>query len=208
VTALGRFAELFVTPALRPAEPVVAEARPQSAGACPVVVMVGPQVVVARDVAGALARAHRRPALVATWGADPSSLRPRTAARSAAREATRLISRGHSALACGRTVDIALDADDAAAAAELWRVLAAWGEGPVVVALCGARGPQFDAVLRASDLAVVATAGASLDGLEHIAYEGLREVAPAVCAVVLQRGGLVARLRNRAGVAAICEALP
>lgn len=213
MTTLGRrLAGLLVVPASEVEKPPPADVDPAACAGIrgPVVVIVGPDWVdvVARDIAGGLAREHRRAALVLTWAADPAGLRRHVASRSAVRAAERLVGRGHSALAIGRIADVPVDCDERRGVPELQRVLADWREGPVVVALCGPRGHGFDAVLGTADLAVVATQTGSPSALGQAALLGVQDLAPAVCAVALRRGGWLARWRNRAAVATVLAALP
>jgi hypothetical protein len=164
---LDALARVFVAPR------VADRSRPVSAVLAPSAAVCGPGAV---PLACALALALRRrgAALVCAWGASGTAAgAPPTAA--ARRLAASMGARGIEARATGRLVVVTLASDAATAADEAARAAAAAGEAPVVLALAGAREPDFDRVLAAQDLAVVATHGAS-DELVRLGIAALEEV--------------------------------
>jgi hypothetical protein len=86
----------------------------------------------------------------------PYAPRRAPAARGARRLVAALTARGHDAAASGRLVVLALAGEPPASAAEAVRAIAAAGDAPAVLALGGARGPDWDAPLRDRDLVLVA----------------------------------------------------
>jgi hypothetical protein len=188
---LDALARVFVAPH------VADRPRPISAVLAPSVAVCGAGAV---PLACALALSLRRrgAALVCSWGGSGSAAgAPPTAA--ARRLAASMGARGIEARATGRLVVVTLACDPATAADEAARAAAAAGESPVVLALAGAREPEFDRVLAAQDLAVVAAHEAS-DELVRLGIATLEDVArravsaPALSAVAASaaRTGLYA----------------
>jgi hypothetical protein len=122
--------------------------------------------------------------------------------------------RGIAARATGRLVVVALASDAATAAGEAARAAAAAGEAPVVLALAGPREPDFDRVLAAQDLSVVAAHEAS-DELVRLGLAALEDVtrqavsAPALSAVAAAAAyaGLCATPGARRALAAALDAI-
>jgi hypothetical protein len=186
--------------------------RPVSAVLAPSAAVCGPGAV---PLACALALALRRrgAALVCAWGHTGSAAgAPPTAA--ARRLAASMGARGIEARATGRLVVVTLAPDAATAADEAARAAAAAGQAPVVLALAGPREPDFDRVLAAQDLAVVAAQQTS-DELKRLGIASLEDVtrravsAPALSAVAASAAymGLCATPGARRTLAEALDAL-
>lgn len=155
--------------AVAPAPRVVVLGRPEDVEA------------VARAVALRLAAGRRRsPGVVVSWspGGTGDGMTPRAALGlpsrgGAARLAASLADRGHAARAAGRIVGVRLG-EAPGAVAEAERVRDAAPEVPVVLALGGARGPEWDRLLAAHDLVLLAVGPTVPPALVEVALAGAR----------------------------------
>jgi hypothetical protein len=161
----------------------------------------------------ALVLRPRGAAVVCAWGASPpvGGMPPTAAAR---RIATSMQTRGIEARGAGRLVLVTLAPDPATAADEAARAAAAAGESPVVVALAGPREPEFDRVLAAQDVAVLAAGGASdellrlgIAALEDVTRRAVPALAVSAVAAWAARAGLWATPSARRALAGALEAL-
>jgi hypothetical protein len=200
VTAiLDVLARVFLAPRSEARERPVAAAVAHAAAVC------GPA---AAPLACALALVLRRrgAAVVCVWGG--SQVRGGAPGSAAARRlASSLEAREIQARAAGHLVVVSLDADAAIAAGEAARAAAAAGDAPVVLALCGAREPDFDRLLAAQDVAVVA-AGDAPDELVRLGVGALEDIAPrAAAAPPLGAAGAWAARAGLLATPAACRAL-
>lgn len=170
--ALRRIAELFVAPAASrtidhqpcaPAERPPEEPPALTGSWAPSVALLAPPAdasALGAALALVLARRRRAPVgLVCVW--SPSGPPERRAWRApappaSARLAAALSVRGHDAHATGRLVVVYLTSACEQAAPEAYRVFAAAGSAPAVLALAGPRRAGFDALIREQDLVVAA----------------------------------------------------
>jgi hypothetical protein len=199
-------ARVFVAPRADARERRVAAAVAHTAAVC------GPA---AAPLACALALILRRrgAAVVCVWG--ESQIRGGAPGSAAARRlASSLDARGIQARATGHLVVVNLDADAAIAAGEAARAAAAADDAPMVLALCGPREPDFDLVLAAQDVAVVATGDApdelvrlGVGALEDIARRAAAAPALGAAAARAARAGLLATPAARRALATAAEGL-
>jgi hypothetical protein len=122
--------------------------------------------------------------------------------------------RGLGARAVGRLVVVTLACDAATAADEAGRAAAAAGDSPVVIALSGPREPDFDRLLGAQDLAVMAGHEASgellrlgIAALEDVTRRAVSAPALGTLAGAAARAGLFATPGARRALAPALEAL-
>jgi hypothetical protein len=148
-------------PPERSAAAVPPPARPNVPASPPTLgVVAAPAFAAAAGAAVALAAARAvgaRVALACVWCPDDARERASVhgpALPGARRLATTLAARGHEVRAAGRLVLVRLSADEAGAAAEAPRVVAAAGAA-VGVVVTGARSEVLDAVLAAQDALVL-----------------------------------------------------
>ena len=196
------------------ARPPLARAELRTAAAVAVLAPAADAASLGAALALALARALRASAAtICVWSPEPARSSWRAPARPAAlRLAGRLSARGHDAHGSGRLVVVRLAAACEEAAAQALRVGAAAGSAPTVLALAGPRRAEFDVVLSAQDLVVVAVPPGSSPALAQLALAGLEralscELPPADPGRALAAAGLLLLPSTRRALAAPVAAL-
>jgi hypothetical protein len=203
---LDVLARVFLAP------PAEARMHVVAATVAPAAAVCGPE---AAPLACALALILRRrgAAVVCVWGgAQMRGGAPGSAA--GRRLASSLDARGIQARAAGHLVVVSLAEDAATAAGEVARAAAATGDAPTVLALCGPREPDFDRVLAAQDVAVVATGDApdelvrlGVGALEDLARRAVAAPALGAAAAWAAGAGLLATPAARRALATAAEGL-
>jgi hypothetical protein len=205
----ARLGSAFLAPPPRGAMPDVARERADATlrrgGAAPgVAILCRPNDALVAGGAAAIvlaARARSSHALVAVWGAEPSTRAPAIAP--ARRLAATLTARGHDAAATGRLAIVKLGADLGEAAAEAVRAGAAAGDVPAVTVLAGPRDEAADAVLRSQDLVLVAIADGSDPAVGDLAVDGLSPLGVPAAAIEVPPTPAPVRALAASGVAVV-----
>lgn len=181
----------------------------------PTVAVVGDAAaaVFAADLAVALAGRHRRRCgLLAVWGATAPPAPRGHATRAAELVAvTAATVPGSTVTTGGRGVIAALPPDpDAARAAQAALVDTVGDDALLVLAICGPRSDDLDAVLATHDVVVLVLAPAAPDALSALATASLDALVPRAIRVtlIMPGGAAVPRpLRHRAAIRHVLEAL-
>jgi hypothetical protein len=194
---LGRIGSWLVEPAGAITRAAPRARVPVRDGPAPdLAVLAGPRD--AHALAAVLAlRLGGGPGVVGLWQGAGGSAPALPATFSARRLRASLDARGLGATVAGRLLTVVLPLDERAGVAAAERLCAACGDAPVVLAVAGPRGAEWDRLLAARDLVVV---HAREDSLAELAVARLAE--QGVPAAALDRlPGAPARALARAGLA-------
>jgi hypothetical protein len=162
-------------------------------------------------------RARAACGLALVWRGSGASPRPEAGprgARAARRLAAAIGARDIPAVACARTVQVALPEAPEEALAVARRAAAAAGDTPVVVVLGGPRPEAFDAVLAEQDRLLVLTRPGVDDAVAALAVAGLpgdavaRSVALGPAARALARAGIAVPAGLRRALTPLAEEDP